>query len=354
MPNGKPLNFKKTLQSLFWLIPAGVIGHVVFSLLKTDPSVFRSLDQFSYEYLILAAILCIFPWFPDALKLMWWTRFLDHPISYKESLSIIISSELGSAISPTAVGGGYVKLGMLIRKGFPAGMAASLMLLGSIEMGVFFSIAVPVSVILSRAYDLPLFHQIRDQFFSHIKPVPGMIILTVLIFILVMILFVLPHVHWGNSIHWVCRLRERIVKFRRDFMVIYQLIGIRGKKQFGLNLLLTAIQWISRYSVVTALLLFLNLPVQPVLFFLLQWAVFSLGILIPTPGGTVGVETAFYFVYASFIPEGMIGLATSLWRFMTYYFLLILDSIFVSIVHFKIHRSKIKWLGNCLGYLIKI
>lgn len=331
-----------------------MIGHVVFSLLKTDPIVFRSFDQFSYGYLILAVILCIFPWFPDALKLMRWTKFLDHPISYKESLSIIISSELGSAISPTAVGGGYVKLGMLIRKGFPAGTAASLMLLGSIEMGVFFSIAVPAAIILSKAYDLPLFHEVRTQFIAHIKPLPGIILLTVLVLILIMILFVLPNVSWGNSIHSVRRLRERVVKFRRDFMVIYQLIGIRGKKQFALNMLLTSVQWISRYSVITALLLFLNLPVEPVLFFLLQWVVFSLGILIPTPGGTVGVEAAFYFVYGSFIPEGTIGLATSLWRFMTYYFLLILDSIFVSLFHFHPHRTKVKWLGNCLGYLIKI
>jgi hypothetical protein len=37
--------------------------------------------------------------------------------------------ELGSAITPTSGGGGYVKLGMLVQNGFSAGQATSLMTL---------------------------------------------------------------------------------------------------------------------------------------------------------------------------------------------------------------------------------
>jgi len=348
------LNFKKIFRVLVWLIPIGVIGNVTFSLLKTESSVIPLFHQLSYPYLVLAAFLTLFPWLPDALKVMLWTRFLKHPLSYKDSLTIVIGSELGSAVSPTAIGGGYVKLGMLIQKGFPAGTAASLMVLGSLEMGLFFGLAIPVSFAFSKAYELPILVQITNRFLSRAPSLTPILIVILCFGVMGAILFVQPIRYRLGKFRWIKQLQDKMKTFWCDFILIYRLVIQRGKWRLGLTLLLTAIQWICKYMVICALLACFNIPVHPVLFFLFQWAVFSLGVLIPTPGGTVGVEAAFYFVFSAVLPENMAGLVTALWRFFTYYFLLIMDCLLFSMLHLNIHRRNVHQIKRYLGLLTEI
>ena len=75
------------------------------------------------------------------------------------------------------------------------------------------------------------------------------------------------------------------------------------------------------------LIAFLGAPVQPVLFWLLQWVVFTVASFIPTPGAAGGAEAAFFLVYSPFVPSEVLGLATAGWRFLTFYLLLGLASI---------------------------
>jgi glycosyltransferase 2 family protein len=79
------------------------------------------------------------------------------------------------------------------------------------------------------------------------------------------------------------------------------------------------VHWIARYSVIAALALFLGVPFDPVLFWLLQWVVFTLMSFVPTPGATGGAEIAFTAVYAALLPAGSIGIATAAWRLFTFY-----------------------------------
>ncbi|MBN1782876.1 flippase-like domain-containing protein [bacterium] len=350
----KSPDFKRIFRILIWLIPAGVIGHAVFSILKTDRSVLDSMGSLSFGYLILAFFLSMFPWIPDALKVIIWTRFLKNPLSFRDAFQIVISSELGSAISPTAVGGGYVKLGMLVQKGFPAGTAASLMILGSMEIGLFFSIAVPVSIIITKAHQLPIFDQVIWRFLILFQSRTLWLVLAAAVSVALSCIWIKPLRQWLGRFDVMKKCYSGTVRFINDFTLIYRLIIKSGKRRLCVTLLLTAVQWTSRYTVISALMAFLNVPVDPVLFFLFQWVVFSLGILIPTPGGTVGVEAAFYFVYSAFIPGGIMALTTAAWRFLTYYFLLIMDSIVFIFMHLNIPAVITRRLRIGLEFLTKI
>jgi uncharacterized membrane protein YbhN (UPF0104 family) len=107
------------------------------------------------------------------------------------------------------------------------------------------------------------------------------------------------------------------------------MVVARGKGRFALTWLLTALQWSCRYSVVTALAYFLapQARVDPVLFFLLQWAVFTALNFVPTPGASGGAEAAFVLVYSALLPARVIGIATAGWRMLTFYFQLALGSV---------------------------
>jgi uncharacterized membrane protein YbhN (UPF0104 family) len=87
---------------------------------------------------------------------------------------------------------------------------------------------------------------------------------------------------------------------------------------------LTALQWICRYSIISLLLASMGIPVRPVLFMVLQVFVFALMTLVPTPGAAGGAEVMFSLMYHAFLPAGTIGLVTAGWRFLTFYFLLLL------------------------------
>jgi hypothetical protein len=48
---------------------------------------------------------------------------------------------------------------------------------------------------------------------------------------------------------------------------------------------------------------------------------------VPTPGASGGAEAAFVLVYSALLPEAVIGIATSGWRFLTFYLQLGLGSV---------------------------
>ena len=323
----KKIDLHHIFKYLLILIPMGVVGNLLFTFFKTDRTIWSAWHSFSHGYLMIAFILSLIPWFTNATRLWIWTRFLKNPVPYKNTFSIVLATEMGSAISPTAVGGGYVKLGMLIQKGFPPGSAASVMILGTLEDLSFFAITIPLALWYSGAHRLLIFHQI----FITIQEKSGSLIwiLGTLCGLIVCLLLV-HHFHLKQKIktsRFYRKIYGRIQTFFTEFITVYHTIGKKGKLIFLITFCLTAIQWICRYSVISALLACFHITVQPILFFLLQWIVFSFGTFIPTPGGAVGIEAAFLLVYSTFIPAPMIGLVTATWRFLTYYILLTLGSI---------------------------
>jgi uncharacterized membrane protein YbhN (UPF0104 family) len=94
-----------------------VLGNIAFSIFVTDREVLASLRDFPRGYLFLAIALTIIPWFTNALRLLIWTRFLGNGLGFREAFQITLATDLGAAISPTAVGGGFFKWGMLVQRG---------------------------------------------------------------------------------------------------------------------------------------------------------------------------------------------------------------------------------------------
>ena len=75
---------------------------------------------------VLAIALGLLPWLTNTLRLYIWARFLGHHLRLRDCFQMTLAVDLGSAISPTAVGGGFFKWGMLVQRGVSPGSAASL------------------------------------------------------------------------------------------------------------------------------------------------------------------------------------------------------------------------------------
>jgi len=317
------------------IIPVGVAGHILFSLLNTDRGIFRSLGAFSFQYLAVAVVLGLIPWLTNTIRVYNWTQFLGKKYSFRDMFTLTLACELGAGVSPTAVGGGYVKMAMLIQKGMPSGAAASIMSLGSVEDIFFFLIAIPGALIWTSAFRLHVFQDIfskaqdRQNFFLFVVLGMGILVGSALV------LRKTKYYPKILAVPFFAKWHARIKKFWRDFISIYALIRKKGKTRFAVNLLLTSVQWISRCSVIVALLACFHVPLYPVEFFIFQWIIYIVGTFTPTPGGSVGVEAAFYFIYKNFIPADMMALAVAGWRILTYYLQLSLGVVLFSGLQFK-------------------
>lgn len=317
------------------VIPIGVLGNIAFSLLTTERSLLASLHQFPRHYLLLAVLLGLVPWFTNALRLLLWTDLLDHRLRFREAFQITLSVDLGAAITPTAVGGGFLKWAMLVQRGISPGAAATITSLPSVEDGLFFLVAVPAALYLTSSWDLPVFRGLAARVPEHVVPVVVGAV-AVIGGVALLLRLVLGGTLGGRvqrrSVNLIARARRRLRTAWQDAREVMGVIVRRGKTRFAISMVLTAIQWIARYSVVSALVAFLGAPVDPVLFWLFQWVVFTLMTLIPTPGAVGGAEAAFFLIYSAFLPEQIIGLATAGWRFLTFYLQLGLAALLFSML----------------------
>jgi glycosyltransferase 2 family protein len=333
--------FQKLFRTTMIVIPIGVLGNIVVSLLATDRDVLRSLHEFPRGYLLLAAVLGLVPWITNTLRMMLWTDLLGHRIRFRDGLQITLATDLGAAISPTAIGGGVLKWAMLVQRGLKPGAAASITTLPSIEDGVFFAIALPIAVVWTSAWHLPVFRAIGDQFQTHSGPIVG------LAGLILFLLWLAVRLALGGvagmrvrrrGLGLAASVRRRLREAWADARDVFQLILVKGRWRFAVSLGLTAIQWGARYSVISALVAFLGAPVEPVLFWVFQWVVFTLMTFIPTPGALGGAEAAFFLIYSGFLPAEIIGLATAGWRFLTFYFQLALAAVLFSVLQWRGRR----------------
>jgi uncharacterized protein (TIRG00374 family) len=341
--NASPINVDKLFRTALIVIPIGVLGNIIFSWLTTDRSTLVALREFPRGYLLLAVALGLLPWLTNALRLLIWTHFLGHKLAFREAFRITLAVDLGSAISPTAVGGGFLKWGLLVQRGVKPGVAASITTLPTLEDALFFLLALPTAVLLSRSWNLPVFRMIGEEFRRNtllVLLVGGGIALGTWLLVRVVLGGGLGQRIRRRALWRVGRSRRRLRRTWHDAREVFRLIADHGRKRFAISMGLTAIQWISRYSVISALAAFLGASVDPVLFWVFQWVVFTLMAFIPTPGAAGGAEAVFYFIYSAFLPDRVIGLATAGWRFLTFYLQLGLASILFALLN--LHDTRLR------------
>ncbi len=303
-------------------MPLGVLGNLAFTFLATDQDVLTSLDAFPRGWLLVALGLALVPWVTNTLRLLVWTRFLGYRIGAVHAFRMTLAVDLGASVTPTAVGGGFLKWGMLVERGVAPGAAASVTALPKVEDGIFFALALPTALILTAAWEVGSWGDVAGTAASRVALLAAgaaLVFLAVLLLarlILRGVLGVRPRRWTLRGMAWV---RRRVRDAWSDARDVFAVVLVRGKARLALTLLLTAIQWAARYSVITALIAFLGAPVKPVLFWALQWIVFTLMTLIPTPGATGGAEVTFALVYGGLVPVGILGIATAGWRLLTFY-----------------------------------
>ncbi|MHB8844104.1 MAG: lysylphosphatidylglycerol synthase transmembrane domain-containing protein [Nitrospirota bacterium] len=311
------------LKKTVFLIPLGIAGNMLALFFSSTGLVLPKLSPFSLLLLTLTALLAVVPWFTDSFRIYLWGRFLGAKVSYPGLIRVVIGGELGAAVSPPVIGGSAVKTALMTRLGIPTGTALSLTLLSGIEDGIVFLVLVPIALTVSSSWDLPFVkHGMAFLNGPLIWAICGAIASAVMTLLLV------RKIRTGrrnedattaDGSEDTTRLRDRLRQGWRDFSLIFGLIAERGKALLALTLLISAFQWLCRYSVITLLVMSLDLPTRPLVFFSLQVILFAAMNAVPTPGAVGGAEALFALLYRPFLPAGSIALVMVGWRFFTFY-----------------------------------
>lgn len=322
--NGSSFHLSKMINKIIIILPIGFLISLAFGVGVSDRDAFTILTNFSPGYLALAMLFIVLPWFANTLRLFIWTRFFGTKLSFIQTFRIILVSEFGAAITPSAVGSGPVKTGLLIHEKMSSGAALSIATITTFEDLAFFVIAVPIALTLASAWHLSFLKIFYEKLHTNLIWLVALILAISFAIWLAMKIISKLHTKKTNkqanhSPSFIQRMTSKGKKISKDFKAAYVLIGKRGKLRFTLTSSLTGMQWICRYSIITALAASLGLNVDPVLFFALQWIVFTLSVFIPTPGAAGGAEASFYLIFAPFLPSQSMGLITAGWRLLTFY-----------------------------------
>ncbi len=289
---------RKTLPLLLLL---GAVGGLAVALAGGDGLRLDALDRVSPPMLALAVLLGFVPWIMDTVRLQLWAGVMDHTLPLRSALRVVVGSELGAAATPTAVGGIPAKVALLREEGVPASAGASLCALKTFEDGAFFLAAIPMALALSANSVLPQLRALGAR-----VPVPELLLVGIA----------------GTAVVGGVVWSGRRSRLAGEMIANAALVARAGTRRFALSFLCTAVQWVARYSAVTALVAGLGAPVEPVQFFLLQWVVFTAMTLVPTPGAAGGAEAAFALAYGGILPSELMTWMVLGWRAVTFYMLI--------------------------------
>lgn len=304
------------------VILVGVVVNLAMAANSIRGGATAMIDSVSPQWLLLAAVLGLAPNLMHALRIKIWAGFLGRPLGLAQALRTAFGTELGSAVSPKAIGGAPVKIGLLMENGQRAGAAASIAMLNNLEDAVLFATVVPAFAVATRQWEVP---EVRQAISGVLDKVAGALPWVVGLAV-VLTLWIL----WRRRKRSVeatsqprAGTRTMLGKVRDDFFAAYALVGRRGKLRFVAAVSLTGVQWACRWSVGTAVMYGIGVPVDPVLFLLLQWVVYVMMVFVPTPGASLGAEASFAAILSGFIPDGLTGLVAAGWRFFTFYLTLL-------------------------------
>lgn len=314
------------LRAFAVLIPLGVVANVGLALKSTDRHLLASLDGSAVAPLLIAGGLALFPWLTQSLRIAIWTRFVGHPVTVLAGLRIAAGSVLGSALTPTAVGGGSIRWALATRHGVPPGTAASLLAVEAVEDVTFFAVALPVAALFSAPSEAVALRRAMTSPALHLDD-PVVLAVGVMVGLAVATAWIGHQAArgrlGGHLRRWarraLARLRRPVRSFRADLRQTAVLVATRGKRWFALSLACTSLQWVARYSVATVLVAMLDGPFRPFLFWTLGWMTYAVSSAVPTPGAAGAAEATFLLLHKPFLPASMLVLTTALWRLLMFY-----------------------------------
>jgi uncharacterized protein (TIRG00374 family) len=286
--------------------------------LTYDPEVWNYLKPKRFPGLVIAiAVSLLRIWF-QAGKV----RFLaDQELSWLQSFRIVLSWDFTSSVTPSTVGGAPMATYAMTKEGIPAGKSSAIMIYSVLTDQIWYALTIPLLLVVG--FYLPVIPQNigwvgeSTMFLIYLALLSYAGLLAYGVFINpasikkgVNIIFRLPLLR---------RYAEKVDE-ETDDLVIYAYELRRKPLRFLMKAMgLTALTWLARIWLPTIVVLSM-LPADVLLSFLRSMSMNYAFLVMPTPGGSGGVEGLFAIFQGPLIDKKVfIGISVFLWRVISYY-----------------------------------
>lgn len=292
------------------------MGIVIY--LTYTPGILEHLKPKRMPGLVLAILVTFLKVYFSAAKI----RFLaDKAISKMAAMRIALTWDFASAITPSTIGGAPVATFAMTREGLKLGKSSAIVLYGVLLDQFWYALAVPILLISG------IYFQVIPEEIGLVGNITMALIYGGLLAygaVLAYGLLVNPAAMRKivNVVFRLPFLRKHSEKVSAEAENLEKYSIELRKKPFNFVLkafFLSTMSWLCRIAIPVIVVLSL-LPANEILLVLRSLSMNLAFLVIPTPGGSGGVEGLFAIFLGPLIDrKAFIGLAVFVWRIITYY-----------------------------------
>lgn len=326
---------KKNIINFLILVVITVLV-LYFSLKDNYYEIINTIKNMNILFLVLALIVYLSYILIKSIIMKIVVKYFNKDYRLKQSIKMNIETNFFHAITPFATGGQPYEIYRLNKDGISVINAANV----SIQNFIIYQTALVILGIFAIIYNY-IFKLYPDVVLLKKLVILGFVIN----FVVIVVLFSVTYFKKINKIiinfiiNVLSKLKiiknkeEKINKFEKylsDFNNGAKIL-LKNKKKFIILLMLQLLSLILLYSVPYFIIKGMNLNISLINVIVTSAYVMLIGAFVPIPGGTGGLEYGFISFYGNFITGPSLNASMLVWRFITYYFGMILGAIFLSI-----------------------
>ena len=321
---------KNIINFLILIIITGLV--LYFSLKNDYIEIIQTIKSMNILLFLLAIILFILYILIKSIIMKIVVNNFKKDYTLKQSFRMGIETTFFHAITPFATGGQPYEIYRLNKDGISVINSANV----SIQNFIIYQTALVLLGIFAVTYNYCF------KLYPDVTLLKNLVLLGFVInFLVIVVLFSIAYFKKGNKvvinffINILTKLKiiknkeEKITQFEKylsDFNEGAKIL-LKDKKKFILLILLQLLSLSLLYIVPYFIIKGVGLDISVINVIVTSAYVMLIGAFVPIPGGTGGLEYGFITFYGNFITGPSLNAIMLLWRFVTYYFGMILGAI---------------------------
>ncbi|MDX1636577.1 MAG: lysylphosphatidylglycerol synthase transmembrane domain-containing protein [Balneolaceae bacterium] len=303
---------------LFISIGLSILGMGIVIYLTYTPGVLEHLKMKRMPGLVIAVLVSLLRVWFSAAKI----RYLaEDQLNWMQSFRVVLTWDFTSSVTPSTIGGAPAATYAMAKEGLKAGQAAAIILYGVLLDQLWFAMAIPILLVAG------IFYEVVPANIGMVGDISMLLLyLGLLSYAGVLAYGVLKNPaalkKVANGVFRLPFLRRWQDSVREEAEYLEQHSHDLRKKPASFLVkafTLSTMAWLCRIALPTIVILSL-LPADEILSLLRSLAMNLAFLIMPTPGGSGGVEGLFAIFQGPLIDrKAFIGLAVFAWRIISYY-----------------------------------
>lgn len=325
---------KNQKKLLFISLAISLVTIFIVLILSFNEDTISALKACNPTFLLLALGLHIVSLLFWSFRIKFMCRPLGHKVRISHCFNLVCSNMFIAAVTPSSIGGEPVRIYELNKAGVTGGEATAVITMERVLDGIILALGTIVCMVL------------LGTIFSDFQMPDGALIAAYIaagVFAGLVILFLIlaKHPAWGLTVmrkialfltrkkddEKKAKTQERFEGYANKFYSALQVMARKGKKGIAWGFFFSALYWTNEFAI--AFFILWGLGVEPTAELFLLSIIMQLLVtvicMIPSTPGAVGVaEVSLGLFYSLIVPAGIVGLFVLIYRFIFYYFNLII------------------------------